>query len=177
MHHYAWLPRSSGIQYLQRHEFNLPLAASWVLHISLFTSRTRMSVFLTEEAAQDSRAMVPSALSVTCDAVSCCGWGDFHLSHFNGQSQSVPSVYYFTFYLLAIWVICLYSHVHWITNSYFIQHYSYYVKNLEMSLPLWIQIFTYLVYLWHWEPWTAVTGHKHRHRHTAFSKVKHIDMI
>lgn len=35
VHHYAWLPRSSGIQYLQTHEFNFPLVASWVLHFTV----------------------------------------------------------------------------------------------------------------------------------------------
>lgn len=38
-----------------------------------------------------------SALCVViCNAASCCGWGDFHLSHFNRQSQLVVSVYYFS---------------------------------------------------------------------------------
>lgn len=90
MHHYAWLPRSSGIQCLQKHEFNPLWAAERVLYIYAFyclTSRTR-NVSFPQGGSQSGhpikesqRSMLWSALGVICTAVSRWGRGDFTLSH------------------------------------------------------------------------------------------------
>lgn len=102
-------PRSSGIQYLPKHEFNLPLAGSWVLYMYAFYctppgqecqfSQRRKPVRTLHPIKNSQHTTVWFALSVIRNAAGCCGRGDFNLSHFTGTRR---------------WLFLLFlSHIYW----------------------------------------------------------------
>lgn len=153
-------PRSSGIQYLQKHEFNLPLAVSGVFYIY---------GFYCSPPGQECQFASQSGLSFLLKKGSTPWCGLFFVSH-ELQWAAVAGVtlvchnlwdlavlaYYFS-NLLAMWALFIFTYEHWkafrefIQLSIFVMH----IQNLTFSA---YSTFVF-EYLCHWEPWTAAKGH------------------